>query len=317
MPIDIDNSHISNLPKCTTKMLLNDMGYSGRGEASDAMDAGNACHSGFEVHYTGGTKAEATLAFEQEYHSLFPSERTVSNDRFSLGNISDHMSIHIDRHPVERAIFEVLEAETILGMPLDQKGEINFWIKRDLKIKDKATGFIIPLDHKTTHYINKNWTDGFKLSSQLIGYTWATQKETGEMCPGAYINGMELVLLPSSSKRCSKHAMPFSECRLEHTKSALLYYEVTNTMIEAWYLTIINLARRLVQLRKHYPTIEHIQFAPTEGFFNGTCFEFFKHCEFANFCRAGRLPQLVNTMLSRRIWEPWNSPNAKFIDWRK
>lgn len=311
--IDVDNSTLVPVAECSTSAALKALGYEGKGDR-DAMDAGSTIHDGLEAHYSGKSREESIKAFEESYEAYFPTDvRTVEEDRLSILNLRDHFTTHIDRHPIDSQPFEVLEAEVILGMPLDDAGEIGFWIKRDLKIREKNSGFIMPLDHKTTGRVTSYWQKNWRLASQLIGYTWATGKETGEMCPGAYVNAIELNMLPNSNRRCAAHKMKYSECRLEHTKTVLLIYECIKPVIDNWRSSAIMLSRKLINIKKHYPTLEMIQYAPMEGSFNRSC----GFCSFNKYCRAGKLPHLADQFLVHKTWAPWNKPEAKFIDWRK
>ena len=310
--INIDNSTLTPVAECSTSAALKALHYGGMGDR-DAMDAGSVIHEGLESHYLGNDRETTLKAFENAYNTYFPPDiRSVEQDRLSILNLRDHFTVYIDRHPVDLQPFEVLEAETILGMPLDDKGEINFWIKRDLKVKDKQTGFVMPLDHKTTGRVTSYWSKNWKLASQLLGYTWATQKETGEMCPGAYVNAIELSLLPNSTRKCAVHKMKYSECRLEHTKASLLYFDFSKSMIDMWRRTAILLARKLINIKKHYSTLEMVQYAPVEGTFNRSC----GFCEFNKYCGAGKIPETADRFLTHNVWEPWKLPEAKFIDYR-
>ena len=310
--LDIDNSGLTPVGECTTKAALVALDYGGRSASRDAMDAGNVFHAGLQKHFEGGNRDESFAAFDLEYSVLFPEEKPSQEDRLSLGNLQDIFGVYIDRHPLDIQPFEVISAETIIGCPLDSAGDINIWAKRDLKIRDKATGFIMPLDHKTTGGVNHRWQAGWQLCSQLPGYVWITNKETGEYCPGAYVNAIEIRLLPSSSSRCAKHGMKYKECRLEHTLFKRLYYDYPQSVIDGWRSTAIMLARRLLKIKKQYPTLEWIQHAPQEGLFNRSC----AYCQFKKYCMAGRNPQTVDNFLSYNHFAPWEDPEAVFFDWR-
>jgi len=311
--LDIDNSGLTPVGECTTKAALVALDYGGRSDSRDAMDAGNVFHAGLQKHFEGGSRDESFAAFDLEYFSLFPVEKPAQEDRLSLGNLQDIFGVYIDRHPLNIQPYEVLSAETIIGCPLDDVGEINIWAKRDLKIRDKATGFIMPLDHKTTGGVNHRWQSGWSLCSQLPGYCWITNKETGAYCPGAYVNAIEIRLLPSSSSRCAKHGMKYNECRLEHTLFKMLYYDYTRDVIDGWRATAIVLARRFLLIKKQYPTLEHIKYAPQEGLTNRSC----AFCQFKKFCQAGRYPHTADIFLSYNHFAPWESEDAVWFDWRR
>lgn len=311
--INVDNSALKPIGECTCQDALVALNYGSRSKSRDNMDAGSAVHDGLQKHFEGGTPDEAKAAFKESYYTYFPEEKPAVDDKLSFGNVNDIFSLYIDRHPTSVQPFEVLAAEEIVGCPLDDAGEIIIWGKRDLLIRDKATGLICPLDHKTTGQVNHYWQGGWTLSSQLPGYCFITNKETGEYCPGAYVNAIQLALLPRSTKRCNVHKMPYNECRLEHTVFKLLYYQYDQPIIDGWRSTAIMLARRGEMIKKAYPTIEHVSFAPQEGLFNRSC----QYCAFHKYCLAGRPAHAADRFLSYNKFAPWEDPNARFFDWRK
>jgi len=305
--IDVDNSTLVPVAECSTKALLNYHGFAGKGE-KDAMDVGNVIHAGLEAHYTGASYDECMALFDKTYDQYFPPDVRVPNeDRFYKGNVRDHFDIYISRNHPNSKPFEVLEAEKMVGIQFTK--DVRFWIKRDLLVKSKQTGFRMPLDHKTTGRITKYWQDGWKLSSQMAGYIWLTQKETGEPNNNIYINAMEINKLPSSRSRCAIHKVPYSTCRLEHTKSSLLLYDYSADVIAGWRSSAIMLASRLSRLITAYPPLDMIQLAPMEGMFNQSC----KFCGFSSFCRAGRYEHIIPTFLVENIWEPWKTDDSRFI----
>lgn len=311
-PLDIDNSGLTPIGECTTKTALVALDYGGRSDSRDAMDAGNVFHAGLETHYKGGTQDDSFEAFDNAYAELFPPEKPANEDRLSLGNLQDIFGVYLSKHPLAAEPFEVISAETIIGCPLDDEGTINIWAKRDLMVRDLATGFTLPLDHKTTGAVNHRWQSGWQLCSQLPGYAWITHKETGQYCPGAYVNALEIRLLPNSTRRCATHAMPYNECRLEHAVFKLLYYDYPQYVVDGWRSTAIMLAKRYMMIKKAYPTLDHIAHAPQEGLFNRSC----TFCQFKKYCQAGRPAHAVDNFLAYNHFAPWEDPSAVFFDWR-
>ena len=310
--INIDNSNLTPIAECTTKAALTALDLGGRSDSRDAMDAGSVMHDGLHKHYLGGTRDESFAALDKSYDEYFPAEKPAEEDRLSRGNLQDIFGVFVSRHAVDREPFEVLEAEQIVGCPLDDAGDIIIWAKRDLLVKDKATRIILPLDHKSTGAVNFRWQNGWQLASQLAGYTWLTAKQTKGICTGCYVNAIEMRMLPTSTRRCPTHKMPYNECRLEHAVIKLLFYEYTQDMQDAWRSTAIMLTKRLQKIKKWYPTIEMVSYAPTEGMFNRSC----AFCGFKKYCRAGRPAHAVDQFLQYNHFAPWESEERVFFDWR-
>jgi len=310
--INVDNSALTPVAECTTKAALLGLNYGGRSASRDAMDAGSVMHDGLQKHFEGGTRDESFIAFDKAYEKYFPEEKPAEEDRLSKGNLSDIFGVYIDRNNLDTQPFDVIRAEEIVGCPLDNNGTIIIWGKRDLLIKDKSTGLILPLDHKTTGAVNFRWQNGWQLNSQLAGYTFITGKETGEMCTGAYVNAIEMRQLPTSTRRCATHGMKYNECRLEHVVFKRLYYDYTQEMIDGWRMSAIMLANRFKRIKKNFPSLDMIQYAPMEGMFNRSC----AFCGFNKYCRAGRHPHTADQFMTQYEFAPWKEPGARFFDWR-
>ena len=309
--INIDNSSLSPVSKCTTCAALKLLGLAGLSK-NDPMDVGSVVHDGLEGHFGGGNAFDS---FERSWASYFPSERIIDRDNHQYVNVRDIFDAYIMQHPADQQPFEVLETEKMVGMPLDESGDIWFWMKRDLKVVERATGAIVPLDHKTTGFdiTGLSWQKKWRLASQLSGYVWATQKETGTVCPFAYVNAIQINKLPHSDRKCYTHKLPYSECRLMHTNFVLLQYTREQTTIEQWWRDCMMLGYKYKGIKDRYPDLETIQYAPAEGTFSDSC----GWCEFDRYCRMGKLPRTADALLTYSPWRPWENDDVKIIDWRK
>ena len=309
--VNIDNSTLVPVAGCTTQAALKALGFAGT-DTSEPLDIGSVVHDGLEAFFKGENHE---AAFDRSWASYFPEERIIDRDQYQYRNVYDIFTTYCDRHPIESLPFDVLETEKMVGMPLDESGIVWFWMKRDLKVVEKSTGVIVPLDHKTTGWDVSaiTWQKKWKMASQLSGYIWATQKETGTPCPFAYVNGVQINKLPDSNRKCYKHQMKFSECRLEHTNFTLLTYMREQHQLEAWWATCMMLAFKYKKMRETYPDLESIMNAPCEGFFiNGVC----DWCEFDRYCRMGKRPQFADALLVHKKWAPWEDEGVKIVDWR-
>jgi len=310
-PINIDNSTLVPVATCTTCAALKALGFKGLSQ-NDAMDVGSVVHDGLEGFFT--PNGDPFFCFEQSWASYFPPERIIDKDQYQYVNVRDIFDTYVMQHPVDQLPFEVLETEKMVGMPLDDDGEIWFWMKRDLKVVERSTGVIVPLDHKTTGYDVSAlpWQKKWKLASQLSGYVWATQKETGTVCPFAYVNGIQINKLPHSDRKCYTHKMPYNECRLMHTNFALLQYARDPRLIDQWWADAMMLGYRYKKILSTYPDLEMVHHAPCEGTFNNSC----GWCEFDRYCRMGKLPHTADALLVYDPWEPWARDDVKIVDWR-
>jgi len=308
--INVDNSTLMPVAICTSQTALKALGYRGK-EQGEALDVGSSVHDGLMVFFEGG---DYENAFDVAWEGYFPPERMIDRDNYQYRNVRDIFTTYCERHPLEGLPFEVLETEKMVGMPLSKSGKIWFWMKRDLKVLDKVTGSVVPLDHKTTAWsIGNAWQKKWRMASQLTGYIWATQMEEGRHCPFAYVNAIQINKLPNSSARCAKHKMKYSECRLEHTAFSLLTYNREAYQLEQWKRDALMLGVRYAKVCESYPDLESIVHAPCEGvFINGAC----DWCEFNKFCRLGKNVKFADGLLTQGKWEPWKNEDGKRIDWR-
>jgi len=309
--INIDNSTLQNVPMCTTHTALKALGYRGS-DSSEAIDVGSSLHGGLEGFYSRKNEMEA---FNRSWAEYFPESRLISDEKYMYQNVKDIFTTYCAKHPVDGAPFEVIDTEQTVGMPLNASGKVWFWIKRDMKVIEKQTGSIVPLDHKTTGWsIGDAWQRKWRMSSQLTGYVWATQMETGKICPFAYVNAIQVVKLPNSNKKCYTHQLKYSECRLEHTNFALLTYNREQYHLEMWRRDALTLAHRYQKIRQDYPDLEMVTYAPMEGTFQGMggC----ANCEFSKYCRLGKDPKYADALLIYSPWRPWEEEGVKRVDWR-
>ena len=307
--INVDNSTLTPVTECTTQVALKALGWRGV-DTGEALDIGSVVHDALEGYFLGH---DLEWCFDHAWDEYFPSERLVDKPQYQYNNVRDIFMEYCRSHPIAHLPFEILETERMVGMPLDDAGEIMFWMKRDAKVLDKVTGSIVPLDHKTTSWsIGASWQAKWRTVSQLSGYIWATQKETGEPCPFAYVNAIQINKLPDSNKKCYKHQMKYSECRLMHTEFALLTYERAEHQLKQWRKDAITLARRYQSIREGFSDLDIIKHADCFGTFNRSC----DWCEFNKYCRMGKEPKYAEALLTQGRWAPWLDKGAITFDWR-
>ena len=296
----VDNSRLEDVAKCATKSVLS-AGLGLRGKAAkDAADVGTCFHEALRRHFKGIQAATVVKVFSVVYLKMFTG-REVEDDRLAKDNCEKILAKYVERHPLDSFPFTVEEAEEVRHTPLDDEGRFEFYGKLDLLGRNKQTGQLWPVDHKSRSSITAWWTKGFRLGSQMTGYVWLTSELTGEVVPGAIINAIEVKKLPASTRKCAKHGMPYAQCSVEHAYSELFMVQRTPELVTRWRLDAIGLAIRLETLLKTFATLEMVKYAPREGVYNDSC----KFCEYGTFCGMGCEASAAGELLVLDVWAPW------------
>jgi len=297
----VDNSRLVATASCSTQALLRyHFGYTSV-EEKIAAEAGKGAHKALAAFFKGES-VEASIEEFSAYYKAMAEENVPSTDRLAWVNVADVMQEFFDTHPIDRFPFEPMVEHIETGVQVPLVDDIEFFALIDLPVREKNTGALYPVDHKTTGKISSWWAKKFRIGSQMTGYVWAMQQKFGEQSPGAFINAIEFSKLPDSTKKCKVHKVPYIECRKQHMKSDLFIVGRDEYMLTSFWLGQAKmLAKRFFALCQAYPTLEYLQYAPVEGQFNDSC----TFCEFKDFCLSGRKPELVEGLYVYKPWEPW------------
>ena len=157
-----------------------------------------------------------------------------------------------------------------------------------------------PVDHKTSYKLDQRFVNQYMQDSQLTGYMWDVEQVTGEPCRVAYINAIELSVLPGSTRQCKDHGTQYVECAPEHARFQIVGpIERTDRQVAEWKADAIVLAKRYHILRSH--TLEEIHMIRKDGTFNGSC----GSCEFREWCGTDRSLRQVDAMFQISRWSPY------------
>lgn len=304
----LDNTMLTAVPCSAKYVAAYVLGLRGKSPMLAAW-VGNAFHVGFETWFGGGNLLQSEGAFYNEYNRLIIEPGyVVDDDRLGLENVKRIFRRYCETHLVEAfPLGKIIELER--SMPVNT-GTWEFWMKRDMLI-ETPDGMRAPLDHKSTSRINKWWTDEFRYGSQMTGYCYGTSVETGMPCQSAYINAVEVSLLPSGSAKCYAHKVPKDECSIQHVKYEIFHIQRTPEQIRAWVSAANKLAAKADFLRKGFPTVEYLPYCDREGQF---IYKFCSGCEFNKWCRVDFLPSLADEYTRYEPWEPWNEASAAQVE---
>lgn len=303
MITNCDNQLLCDFWRCEAAGIARHVfGYRGK-EEKIAGDIGNVFHSALELHFQRYPAAVVMNKFDVEYNKVVLPGIIPDEKRFERGNVTKIMERFVSVRDVTKFPFEVLETEAVRGYTLDydDKGEIVFWGKRDMLVRDKSTGVIKPVDHKTTVKISEWFVRRHRLTSQLSGYCWLTSVEYGQLIGEAYINAIEVSKLPDSNGKCKLHDTLYSKCGPEHAVFMLYNYKRTPEQIEKWRQDAIVIAKKFALMKRAFTDLRMLNFALKSGAFTEHC----QFCEYQAWCAAGFPAEKVEEYCVWEVWEPW------------
>jgi len=312
MTTTIDNTILKATTRCHTEAVLRHVHGLTTEEKSAALAAGTAAHEALALWLGGVGRGGALAALNASYAATAERVATlIAADprsekwlgRFRGENIAAIMERYFETNPVERLPF-VAEPELVeiaFEVPLDEAGEFTFTGRLDAIVRERASGQLYVLDHKTTGQIDVKWGAMFRLDSQMSGYVWAAEQTLGERVAGVYINAIEFSKLPGSDRKCTAHGVVYAECGPEHAKFELLQFDRAPWQLAAWHQTALNKAREFAGLQTtHAGHRDRLTQADMQGTFHSAC----KFCQFNEFCAAGRPVHALDTLFVYKPWSP-------------
>lgn len=301
-PMWVDNSILAAMARCSTKTFVrHGLGLTTREDAA-ALQAGRACHLAMESWLKNGDTNAAMAALEGAYRA-WAEARVEHTSRLAYANVASVMQAWFAAHDIRKLPFVVDPAMVEVGfeVPLDDDGEFVLVGRMDAVVRSRDTGGWYVHDTKTTSRITSDWVRTFDMDSQMSGYIWALQQTTGQRVIGAFVNVIELSRLPNSDRRCKQHGVAYTECGPLHARWDLFITQRTQAQLQQWRQTAIWLAQRYRDLLGAASDIHGAAKLPMEGAFGYVC----RYCEFFEWCRSGRRPEVAKAVLVHDPWVPF------------
>lgn len=267
-----------------------------------AADIGNTFHTALESFFNGAVIDDILNTWAWNYSKIIPTGSVPTEDRFEFNNCQTILRTILESRPLEHWPFTVLETERTVGVNIAPG--MTFWAKRDMLVRDKQTGAVYPVDHKTTHKISDWWANKFKMNSQFSGYIWVTREAANSLCDSIGVNAIEIAKLPDSNRKCKSHGVPYLECRARHVVNKFLNYTRTEEQLESWHRDACRLAQHIQSLIDTVNgSLNRLSTIIRGGTFRDSC----TFCGFANWCRTGLKPAQLDFYTVESKWAPWDS----------
>ncbi len=294
----VDNSILETTASCMTKAAMQHvLGLQINKEVS-YFESGTAVHKGMEAWYSNEGKDAALKAFD-DYYKVWASEQDELDGRLMWGNVRQCLETWLDQWQSRTPLFDVQGVE--LAFKIEIERGVFYCGAIDVLGRDRQSGMLCPVDHKTTGRLDGNWERKWRYSSQMSGYYWAIQTIYKEPVWGVYINGIELKQIPGSSKKCPAHGVPYRQCGPEHLQHNIVTATRTQEQVNAWWQNMQTVLARFKWLMENVKTIGDIAKVPTDGTMNGSCYM----CNMKDFCHLyGRKPETVGQLFKSEMWNP-------------
>jgi len=321
----VDNTLLAAEARCQTAATIRHIYERATLDESVTLVSGQAIHKAFETYFKGGSAANALWTFDTFYKPyweraskledvirLLGGDAKVASDRRSYDNVRLVLSHWFSEHPKVTMPFTTVvdTVEASFEVPLLPDEGIWYTGTPDIGQVTLDDGSLWAVDHKSTGRMTAEWRRGFRTSGQVSGYLWGLQQVYQRPYTGMFINAVELTKVPGSSRKCSDHGVPYSECGLLHCQSDIFPVQRTAEELERWKRTAIMLARRYAERLRAItmvnlnppgvPITEVLAGVTQEGKVTGAC----AYCEHYDFCGSGQAQWLFDARYQKREWDP-------------
>jgi hypothetical protein len=304
--LQVSVSLLMMAPDCRTRLLLrlahmDDVGEPPPGTQISAL-AG-----------TWGHKAMAAWLSDREWQPEFEPYQAISrdlgihDDRRGYDNMHKIISEVVHRYPIGQLPFELLSPATTevsfvapLGL-LSDGTPVHLIGYIDKLVKDKHSGLKLPLEHKFTGRLDGNFVGRFtEYDPQLTAYMWAAETVLGEPIGDAWVNAIEMKMVPTSESKCKKHGVLYEECGPLHvTQTFIQAHRSPQQINEFKRLALAECETYILPVAKALKKkgVNVATQTPREGIITGAC----EYCEYRRWClTANRGPSIMATMLKER-----------------
>lgn len=297
----ISNGSLEAMAQCGTKHLLSKRRYASS-EESTALVCGGAVHVLLEEWLLRGSIEDAVMAFENEYRVYSEANVPADNARDWKNVIGIMRQYMTTRGPGQVPYEALVEVEQGYAMPLAQFGDWDVWYYTRPDRLVRRDGKLHTFDTKTTGWLDRNWAKQWEASTQITGQVVCVEAARGEPVYGAFIDGIELKTLNSSTKRCARHGVPYHECALLHVNFQYVLTERGVDARVAWHVETVSLVGQIIGLNE--AVAKHgIKSADVRGIYTGTCTKYGSFCPYWDFCITGRQEDMLEQLFTVREFD--------------
>ncbi len=298
----VDNSILTAVATCHTQAAIRYALGLTMPEDRAWLRAGHTAHEILAEHLRGKPIEEVMAIPEIISYLEWTQSSLPENDRLTGENVNKIMRRWLETHPLSGLPFAVPEGLVEVGFGVPLSDDILFVGRMDALAQD-ASGAWYVVEHKTTGRLDETWRRRYRTSAQITGYVWAAQQHLSAPVAGCFVNGIEFGRLPTDTRKCRTHGVPYAECGPLHARFEMLIEHRAPHQLEAWKRDAITLARRFKDLKSRVVDLADIkgQDISMYGQLNGGC----NLCQFADYCAVGRPETTGRAMLVHEPWSPY------------
>ena len=238
-----------------------------------------------------------------EEYKDFSEGNVPTDDARDWRNVLGIMQYYMEtRGPGQVPYEEVVSVEQGYAMPLVQTPEHEIWYYARPDRVVRRDGLLHTFDTKTTGWLDKNWAKQWQVSVQVTGQMMTVGTCLGEHVGGAFIDGIELRSMNTSTRKCAKHGVPYCECAKQHINFQHVLVDRSQVLRDAWLAETRSAVDAMV--KRNEAVAKHgMLMADQRGIYNGTCTAYGGFCQYWDWCQLGRPEDMLESMFSVGTFE--------------
>lgn len=322
----IDNSMLESLQTCPRAFYYNNILKRRLIGGKAALNFGTACHAALEYRYKtiGNADPSTVEGFAQQQVNLLQQHFTLNpppeGDFRDLNWATEVFVKQYNRHYGQEPFSILLDktgkpmVELPFAVELYQHDNIHVIYCGRIDLPVMWDGLVWVGDTKTTSMLGDNFWKHYRVSPQMLGYTWAFWKSTGTMPAGFFVNAVRVSRMPAKFGEEAKYGK----------RGQLL--KCSNP--EEWWSETFKRDQEYVDAKKlsdwqanTIESIEHLFYMAErhnagnlDAFRAGKqwCCGKFGECQFYSVCdslRESHADLLDSSLYEPNTWSPLNNPN--------
>jgi len=205
----LDASKIQEFMRCPRRYFYRYVLGWESSQTSVDLVFGSAWHEAMEVllerGYSQSVVADAYLRFEAIYRSVLEPEMDLQNAPKIPSNAMRALARYITFWANDHQDYEVLHVEVAGSVLISDRKPLFF--KIDAIMKEKSTGSIFALEHKTTGSLSPRWVNQWRQKFQLGVYTHALYcLFDPDTVTGVTVNGVQITNPPQMKQDGTPYA---------------------------------------------------------------------------------------------------------------
>jgi len=284
---------------------LRKLGWTAKDDAA-ALVCGGAIHKVLEA-FRNGVDAEACIDLFTSVYKDYSETSVPADNAREWRNVCAILREYMRRRPLTAVPYERIETieqgyaarlVTIDSMDLD----VWYYTRPDAVVF--RDGVRCTLDTKSTGWLTRDWAKQWDVSAQVSGQLWTLSEVYGVPLVDAFIDGIELKTLNSSTRKCVAHKVAYFECATEHINFQHVLVNHPLGLQLQWRNVAATLAMKQHSTQRILGSnAENLIALEQGGLFTGACTKYNKPCTYYDFCLTGRHADRLPEMFTQSTFD--------------